>query len=152
MAVIGGGISGLAAAFRLRELLLAVELRLFEAGPRLGGILDTVRRDGYLIEHSADSFLTNNPRAMDFFRRLGFADQLIPTNPGRQAFVVHEGRLEPVPAGFLLLAPRQMWPVLTSRILSLRGKLRAGSASRFFSAHARGRRRREPGVVRPAAA
>src|SRR5687767_9906075 len=88
VAVIGGGISGLAAAHRLIELDPSLRVTVFEAGPRAGGVLATVRRDGYLIERSADMFTTREPWAIDLCRRLGIADQLISVTPeNRRAFV-----------------------------------------------------------------
>ncbi|MCE9551926.1 MAG: protoporphyrinogen oxidase [Planctomycetes bacterium] len=123
--VIGGGISGLAAACRLAELAPTDEVLVLEAGPRLGGVLQTVRRDGFLIEQSADNFITDVPWGVELCRRAGIAEELIPTDrTGRRALVVHRGRLVPVPEGFMLLAPSRLWPMLTSPLLSLPGKLR----------------------------
>lgn len=125
VAVIGGGITGLTAAHRLMELDPGLDIVLLEAGSRLGGVLDTVRRDDFLIERSADNFITNVPWAIDFCRRIGFADQLVPTTSRqRQAMVVHRGRLERVPPGFMLMAPSRIWPLVTTPILSTWGKLR----------------------------
>ncbi len=125
VAVIGGGITGLAAAHRLTELAPQAEVTLFESSDRLGGILRTVRQDGFLIEQSADSFITNIPAAIELCRRIGFADQLIPTNTkNRGATVVAHGKLERVPEGFVLMLPQRIGPVLRSPILSRRGKLR----------------------------
>ena len=75
-AIIGGGISGLAAAHRLTELDAQVELRVFESKDRLGGVLQTRRQDGFLIEESADNFITNLPQAVDLCRRVGMEDLL----------------------------------------------------------------------------
>jgi oxygen-dependent protoporphyrinogen oxidase len=123
--VIGGGISGLAAAHRLTELDPAIEIVLFEAADRLGGVLQTSRRDGYLLDHSADSFITNVPWALDLCRRIGLADELIHTSEtGRRALVVRRGKLYPVPEGFTLMAAAKIWPVLSTPILSPWGKLR----------------------------
>ena len=128
IAVIGGGISGLAAAHRIVELAPTSDLTLLEAGNRVGGVLETVHRDDYLIERSADMFTTKDPWALDLCRRVGIEDQLIRTNErNRGAFVVHRGRLEPVPAGFTLMSPARIWPVLKTRLLSWRGKLRLAS-------------------------
>jgi protoporphyrinogen/coproporphyrinogen III oxidase len=125
VAVIGGGITGLAAAHRLAELDPKLEITLIEAGSRLGGVLETVRRDGFLIERSADNFIANVPWAVELCRRIGFADQLIPTSSQqRNALVVHNGRLEKVPPGFMLMAPSRIWPLVTTPILSPWGKLR----------------------------
>ncbi|MEX2092703.1 MAG: protoporphyrinogen oxidase [Pirellulales bacterium] len=124
-AVIGGGICGLAAAHRLTELLPKAELVLFEAANRLGGVLETVHRDGFLIERSADSFITKYPWATDLCGRIGIADQLLPTDETRRrALVVRNGELLPVPNAFVLMTPNKFWPILTTRVLSWRGKLR----------------------------
>ena len=125
VAVIGGGITGLTAAHRLGELDPALDIVLVEASSRLGGVLETVRRDDFLIERSADNFITNVPWAVDFCRQIGFADRLVPTtSQQRQAMVVHRGRLERVPPGFTLMAPSRIWPLVTTPILSPWGKLR----------------------------
>ena len=123
--VIGGGISGLAAAHRLVEIDPQVRVTLLEASNRLGGVLQTVHSDGFLVERSADNFITQMPWALDLCRRIGFEDQLIRTREGlRQAFVVRDGRLCKVPDGFVLMRPSRMWPILTTPILSVRGKAR----------------------------
>ncbi len=125
VAVIGGGISGLAAAHRLLELSPNVAVTLYEAGERLGGVLRTVSEAGYLLEQSADSFITNLPEALGLCRRMGLEDQLIGTNPERRgAEVVCRGQLHRVPEGFMLMAPHDAWQVWRSPLLSWRGKLR----------------------------
>ena len=80
IAIIGGGISGLAAAHRLTELLPNASLTLFEASNRLGGVLETVELNGFLIERSADNFLTQPPTAVQLCDRLGIAGELLPTD------------------------------------------------------------------------
>ena len=125
VAIIGGGISGLAAGHRVRELEPDAQIMLFEASGRLGGVLQTERRDGWLIERSADMFTTREPCALDLCQRLGIADQLIPTDGRfRRAFVVSRGRLVPVPAGFTLMSPAKLWPIVKTPLLSPLGKLR----------------------------
>jgi oxygen-dependent protoporphyrinogen oxidase len=125
IAVIGGGITGLAAAHRLRELLPEAQVTLFEKSSRLGGILHTVERDGYLIERSADMFTTREPWALDLCKRIGLIDELINTDPRyRRAFVVHRGKLVPVPEGFTLMSPAKVSPVISTPLLSPLGKLR----------------------------
>ncbi|HUY91339.1 MAG TPA: protoporphyrinogen oxidase [Pirellulales bacterium] len=124
-AVIGGGISGLAAAHRLTELDPAAEIALFEAGEKLGGVLQTSRCDGYLLDHSADNFITNVPWALDLCRRIGLENELVPTRAtSRRAFVVRGGKLYQVPEGFSLMAAAKIWPVLATPILGPWGKLR----------------------------
>ncbi|MBA4016452.1 MAG: protoporphyrinogen oxidase [Pirellula sp.] len=126
IAVIGGGISGLAAAHRLVTLDPSINVTLFEANNRLGGILQTERRDGYLIERSADNFVTNVSGGLELCRELGIEGELLPTDPARRrALVLRAGRLHPVPEGFQLMTPSQVLPILKSPLLSWRGKLRA---------------------------
>jgi protoporphyrinogen/coproporphyrinogen III oxidase len=126
VAIIGGGIAGLAAAHRLVELAPSCGLTLFEAATRLGGVLSTLHQDGYQVEQSADNFITTIPWGIDLCRRLGLADQLIQTNPDfRQTYVVRGGRLYKLPDGFLMMAPTQWWPLAVTPILSPWGKLRA---------------------------
>jgi protoporphyrinogen/coproporphyrinogen III oxidase len=128
IAVIGGGITGLAAAYKLADRAPSVDLVLLEANNRLGGVLETTRRGGFLIEAAADNFLTTPPAAVDLCRELGLEQSLISTKSAhRRAFVIHYGRLEPIPEGFRIAAPARLRPLLKSRVLSLRGKLRAGS-------------------------
>lgn len=129
VAVVGGGLSGLAAAHRLLELAreqnLPLDIDLLEAGSRLGGVIQTRRIGEYLVEMGADSFVTNKPWAVSLCRRLGLEDCLIPTNEAyRRSFVLRRGRLVPTPAGFTLLAPSQFWSVLCTGLLSPWGKLR----------------------------
>ena len=126
IAVIGGGIAGLAAAHRLVELAPGCRLTLLEAGPRLGGVLSTVHQDGFEVEQSADNFITTIPWGVDLCRRLGLAEQLVQTNPAyRRTYVVRRGRLHRLPDGFLMMAPTQLWPLAVTPILSPLGKLRA---------------------------
>ena len=127
VAVIGGGISGLAAAHRLRELNPSLDVALLESRAQLGGVLETVQEDGFLLEGAADSFLTSPSAAVDLCHRLGLDAEVRGTEETcRQAFVLKRGRLLPVPVGFHLMAPSRMWPLITSPILTWRGKLRAG--------------------------
>jgi protoporphyrinogen/coproporphyrinogen III oxidase len=123
--VVGGGITGLAAAHRLLEIEPALEVTLLEASDRLGGVIQTVKRDGFLIEQSADNFITAVPWAVDLCRRIGLGDELIATQRAeRGAMVVRKGGLIRVPAGFTLLSPARIWPLVTTPILSPWGKLR----------------------------
>ncbi|HEX4073103.1 MAG TPA: protoporphyrinogen oxidase [Planctomycetaceae bacterium] len=131
VAVIGGGISGLAAAHRLIEMAdgaaLPLRVALFEAGPRLGGVIHTDSIADCVVERGADSFITNKPWAIDLCRRLGLEGRLVSTNPPyRQALVLRKGKPVPVPDGFMLMAPAKIWPVVASPIFSPLGKLRMG--------------------------
>src|SRR2546423_10949421 len=132
--IIGGGISGLAAAHRLFELQslntsaqaeVPHEVLLLEASERLGGTVRTFRREGFLREGGPDSFISEKPAALELARRLGLAERLIETNDKyRRSFVVRGGRLRPTPEGFQLLAPSRMLPFLTTDIFTWRGKAR----------------------------
>ncbi len=126
----------MAAAHRLVERRPATEVVLLEAGPRLGGVLETVRQDGFLIEQGADNWITNVPWADALCRRIGFDDQLMATNARcRRAFVLHKGRLRRIPQGFQLMAPSRLGPVLTTPILSLRGRIRLACEPWIASRH-----------------
>ena len=98
---------------------------VLEAKDRIGGVISTDRVDGFTLEGGPDSFITNKPWGIDLCRRLGLADQLIETDSShRRSFVVRKGQLVPVPEGFVLMAPHRILPILTTPVLSWRGKLR----------------------------
>jgi oxygen-dependent protoporphyrinogen oxidase len=127
--IVGGGIAGLAAAYRLVELSREREIPLrftvLEASPRLGGVIHTERQDDFLLELGPDSFISEKPWALALCRRLGLESELMGTRDEHRAtFVVHNGQLEPLPDGFMLLAPTKLEPLLRSRIFSWPGKLR----------------------------
>src|ERR1041384_4961165 len=123
--VVGGGITGLAAAHRVQELNPSVKLTLIEASDRLGGTIQTEYRDGFLLERGPDSFISEKPEALALAKRLGLESQVITTNETfRRSFIVRNGRLRAVPEGFQLLAPSRMWPFITSDIFSVAGKAR----------------------------
>ena len=128
IAIVGGGVSGLAAAHRLIELTRgqpSIETTLFEASPRLGGIVGTQRIGEYLVDTGADSFLTNKPGAIGLCRRLGLENRLVATDPRyRGAHVLFKGRPVRVPEGFQLVSPSMLWPMITTPLLSPWGKLR----------------------------
>lgn len=127
--IIGGGITGLAAAHRLLERTRDsgehVQLSLLEASGRTGGIVQTGERDGFLLESGPDSFISEKPAALELVKRLGLESRLIETNTQhRRSFIVRQGRLLPVPDGFQLLAPSRFWPLVKSDIFSWSGKAR----------------------------
>jgi protoporphyrinogen/coproporphyrinogen III oxidase len=131
VAVVGGGITGLAAANRVielcREQSRPLELTLFEAASHVGGVVTTEHRDGYLVERGADSFITNKPWGIDLCGRLGLERELIPTDVTyRRSLVLRKGKPVPVPDGFMLLSPAKVWPVIASPVFSPFGKLRMG--------------------------
>jgi oxygen-dependent protoporphyrinogen oxidase len=127
--VIGAGIAGLAAAHRLVELSRdsgrQVQITVLGAGQRPGGTIATERVDGFIIEAGPDSFISEKPWALQLCERIGLTPRLVRTNDAnRRTFVVHAGRLVPLPDGFLLLAPTRLWPLAWSPLFSWSGKLR----------------------------
>ncbi|REJ87147.1 MAG: protoporphyrinogen oxidase [Planctomycetota bacterium] len=131
IAVVGGGITGLAAAHRIVELATEsnrpVEVTLIEASQRLGGVFGTRRIGGYTIETGADSFITDKPWAVDLCRRLGLESSLIGVDPEyRRALILYRGRPVPAPEGLNLMAPSRLGPILRTPLLSPLGKARLG--------------------------
>ena len=125
--VIGAGVTGLAAALRLREHAPSTDVVVLEAAPRAGGTVATERSGGFVAEIGADSVITEKPWALALAARHGFADRLIGTNETeRRTYIVHAGRLHPLPEGFLMLAPTSLWPLAASPLFTLGGKLRMG--------------------------
>ncbi len=129
VAVVGGGVAGLAAAHRLvelsRERRQPIDLTLFEAGGRLGGTIATETTGGFVIEAGPDSFISEKPWGLRLCERLGIVDRLVGTREEfRRTYVVNRGRLSPLPEGFLLMAPTQLWPLIASPLFSWRGKAR----------------------------
>src|SRR5438445_983225 len=128
--VIGGGLSGLAAAHAVvREANRegrAVRLVLLEASQRLGGNVLTEKKDGFIIEAGPDSFVVTRPHALALCEELGLGPRLIETKPeNRRVYVARSGRLVPMPEGLVLGVPTRIRPFLRSPLLSVRGKLRA---------------------------
>jgi protoporphyrinogen/coproporphyrinogen III oxidase len=127
IAIIGGGISGLAAAFALEEQRSAgtVEYTLYESSPRLGGVLRTEHVDGCLVEAGPDSFISEKPWAAELCRTLGLGDQLIGSNDSdRKTYILVRGRLIPMPDGLMFMVPTKLLPTGLSRLFSLGTKLR----------------------------
>ncbi len=139
VAIVGGGISGLAAAFRLRSHQGSagpLSVRLFEASDRLGGTIQTERLEveqqgDCVCEAGPDSMVTTKPAAIELCRELGLGDALAPPRSAEAFSVVHQQRLHPLPAGFRLIAPTERWPLLRSRLFSWPGKLRMLRESRI---------------------
>ena len=127
--VVGGGVTGLAAAHRLvelgREKPAQVKVTLMEASHRLGGTLATDHVGEFLVEAGPDSFITEKPSALRLCERLGLTARLVSTQAVHQKiYVVHQGRLVALPEGFFLLAPTRVLPFILSPLFSWRGKLR----------------------------
>ena len=127
IAIIGGGISGLTAAFTLEEHRRtgAVDYTLYESSPHLGGVLRTEHIDGCVVEAGPDSFITEKPWAADLCRALGLGDQLIGSNDSdRKTYILLHGRLIPMPDGLMFMVPTKILPAGLSPLFSLTTKLR----------------------------
>ena len=127
IAIIGGGISGLTAAFSLEEHRRAgaVEYTLYESSPHLGGVLRTERIHGCLVEAGPDSFITEKPWAADLCRSLGLGDELIGSNDAdRKTYILIKGRLIPMPDGLMFMVPTKILPTGFSPLFSWTTKFR----------------------------
>jgi protoporphyrinogen/coproporphyrinogen III oxidase len=128
IAIIGGGIAGLSAAWALEKARRAgqdLSYALFEAGSRLGGVIGSEVIDGCLIEGGPDSFLTEKPAAAQLCRELGIGDQLLPSNDAeRKTYIVVRNRLIPLPDGLMFMIPTRLVPTAFTRLFSLGTKLR----------------------------
>jgi protoporphyrinogen/coproporphyrinogen III oxidase len=128
VAIIGGGIAGLSAAFYLEKARRAgtpLAWTLFEKSGHLGGVIQTEHRDGYVLEAGPDSFLTAKPDGAQLCRDLGIDDQLISSNDAeRKTYILVRRRLVPIPDGLQFMVPTRVWPMMTTPLFSWRSKLR----------------------------
>jgi oxygen-dependent protoporphyrinogen oxidase len=129
LVVIGGGISGLSAAYKLfcetKGSPMPPEVLLFEGSPRMGGCISTYNLDDTLIELGPDSFLTEKPSVLELSKKLGIDNRLKGTSQlHRKTFVANNQKLYPLPDGFMLMAPTQVMPMLSSPLFSWDAKLR----------------------------
>jgi oxygen-dependent protoporphyrinogen oxidase len=127
--IVGGGVCGLTAAWRLRrhaaEAGLPLEVTVVEADARPGGKVVTERLDGFVVEGGPDSFLASKPRAAELARELGLGDRLVGCAAApRRVWVARGGRLVELPAGLQMLVPTRLGPFLASPLFSWRGKAR----------------------------
>jgi oxygen-dependent protoporphyrinogen oxidase len=128
IAIIGGGISGLAAAFALEERRRAgaeVDYVLYESSSQFGGVLRTEHIDGCVVEAGPDSFVSEKPWAADLARALGLGDQLIGSNDAdRKTYILTRGRLVVMPDGLMFMVPTKILPTGFSPLFSWKTKLR----------------------------
>jgi oxygen-dependent protoporphyrinogen oxidase len=124
-AVVGGGVSGLAAAWRLVQRDPAARVIVFESSDRLGGKLRTVEADGFLIEAGPDAFLSAKPRGVGLARELGLESQFQSPDPATKgSFVLRRGELHPLPEGLTGLIPTRLKPMAQTSLISPLGKAR----------------------------
>ena len=128
--ILGAGLSGLALHHYLKESFSKanrpIVTTLIEAGPRVGGVIQSEAKDGFLLEHGPDCFITDKPQGLELCNQLGLETSLRPTiERYRKSYIARGDRLHPVPEGLYLMAPTQMAPFLLSPLVSVPGKIRA---------------------------
>ena len=123
--IVGGGISGLSAAYYLNKA--GIRPTLIEKASRLGGVVQTSVQQGCVIEAGPDSFLAAKPWAMDLIREVGLADQVIGSNDHlRVTYILKHGKLVPLPDGLMMMVPTKVMPLVGTRLLSWGTKIRMG--------------------------
>ncbi len=135
VAIIGGGIAGLSAAWYLekaRQNGAQLDWTLYEKSDRLGGVIRTEQRDGFILEAGPDSFLTMKPDATRLCKELGLGGELIASNDEeRKTYILVKGRLVPIPQGLEFMVPTRIRPMATTPLFSFKTKLRM--AAELFS-------------------
>jgi protoporphyrinogen/coproporphyrinogen III oxidase len=123
--IVGGGISGLSAAYYLNKA--GIRPTLIEKSDHLGGVIRTSIQHGCVIEAGPDSFLAAKPDAMELIRELGLADQVIGSNDHlRVTYILKHGKLVPLPDGLMMMVPTKFLPLVGTRLLSWGTKIRMG--------------------------
>ncbi len=128
--ILGGGITGLSAAFYLqkyaREHGITIEITLIEKSKRLGGKVHSVQREGFLIEKGPDSFLARKQPILDLIHELGMQEQLVATNPkAGSTYIMNKSKLHQMPLGLVLGIPTRITPFIRTGLISPLGKARA---------------------------
>jgi oxygen-dependent protoporphyrinogen oxidase len=123
--VIGGGISGLAAARKVLQDAPQSQVTVLESEAQFGGKIRTERVDDFVIEGGPDSFLSAKPRGVGLATELGLGDAMIGVTPQKhRAFILYRNAFHPIPEGLSGLVPTKLGPVARSGLLSARGKAR----------------------------
>lgn len=125
--IVGGGITGLAAAHALEKAVTRCEVKILEGNKQLGGNLQTVRHNGFIIDAGPDSWVAAKPHATRLARAVGLGDELIGTRPDtRRVYIVWQRKLYPMPEGLILGVPTEVKPLVESELLGWDAKMRAG--------------------------
>ncbi len=128
IAIIGGGLTGLAAAFylqkKIKEENLPYQVVLIESSDRLGGKMQTVVRDGFVIERGPDSFLARKKSMTQLAKDVGMEGAIVPNSTG-QSYILIDNELLPIPGGAVMGIPTEISPFIKSRLFSPIGKMRA---------------------------
>jgi oxygen-dependent protoporphyrinogen oxidase len=118
--VIGGGISGLATARALEQRVTGdLRVTVLEGSARLGGNISTLRHNGFTVDAGPDSWVASKPEARNLVEDVGLARDIIPTIEGsRRVYILHQGKLVPMPEGFVLGIPTEFSPVFKSGLFT----------------------------------
>ncbi|MCU1383208.1 MAG: protoporphyrinogen oxidase [Acidobacteria bacterium] len=125
VAIIGGGIAGLAAAYELSQR--GISFLVLERAPRVGGVIFSEELDGFTIDGGPDALLIQKPAAIALCRDIGLGDRLVSTKPPRLAYIQRGGRLHALPAASVLGIPTRLGPFVRTTLFSIPGKLRMGA-------------------------
>jgi len=123
--IVGGGISGLSAAYDLAKA--GIPHTVLEKQPRLGGVIETRDVAGCVTEAGPDSFLASKPEALALITELGLSDEVIGSNDQqRTTYILRHGKLVKLPEGVMMIVPSRVMPMLESSLLGWGTKMRMG--------------------------
>src|ERR1700720_38946 len=126
IAIIGGGIAGVPAAYELARMArdgASVQVVLFEAGHRLGGIVETVREGGFVMECGPEAWVTEKPWARELAEELGLGDEVMASNDaGRKTYVLVDRKLQAMPDGMRMMVPADLDALDASELFSAEAK------------------------------
>ncbi|MDT3960631.1 protoporphyrinogen oxidase [Staphylococcus kloosii] len=125
VAIIGAGITGLSSAYFIKKQNPNIDVTIYEATDRAGGKIQTYRKDGYTIELGPESYLGRKKIMTDVAEEIGLKDDLI-TNQTGQSYIYAKNKLYPIPGGSIMGIPTDIKPFISTKLISLQGKLRAG--------------------------